>query len=79
MKTKPFIESQLWEQSRPITHLHAFYHWEKVKPQAIYMRQPYGNRWHPVTWQEAGNQARRIATALKDLSVQKGTLVGLIS
>jgi len=79
MKTKPFIESQLWEQSGPITHLHAFYHWEKVKPQAIYMRQPYGNRWHPVTWQEAGDQARRIATALKDLGVQKGTLVGLIS
>lgn len=79
MKTNPSIESHLWEQSGPITHLHAFYYWERVKPQAVYMRQPYGNRWHPITWREAGDQARRIATALKALGVQKGSLVGLIS
>ena len=79
MKTTPSIEAQLWEQPGPITHLHAFYYWEKVKPQAVYMRQPYGSRWHPITWREAGDQARRIATALKALGVQKGSLVGLIS
>ena len=79
MKADKSIEVQLWEKSGPITHLEAFFYWEKVKPQAVFMRQPYGNRWHLVTWQEAGSQARRIATALKALGVQKGTLVGLLS
>jgi long-subunit acyl-CoA synthetase (AMP-forming) len=79
MRTPLTIDTQFWEQPGPITPLHAFYYWEKYKPQAVFLRQPYGKRWHTVTWQAAGDQARRIASALKALGVQKGTLVGLLS
>jgi len=73
------IEAALWAQQGPITHLHAFYYWERAKAKEVFLRQPYGRRWHTVTWQEAGDQARRIAAALQALGVQKGTLVGLLS
>jgi len=73
------IEARLWEEATPLTHLHAFLYWERTKPKAVFLRQPYGRRWHTVTWQEAGDQARRIATALQAFGVQKGSLVGLLS
>ncbi len=73
------IEARLWEGATSLTHIHAFLYWEQAQPKAIFLRQPYGRRWHTVTWQEAGDQTRRIATALQALGVQKGSLVGLLS
>ena len=79
MKSSNPIETRLWEEPGPITHLHAFYYWEKNTPEAVFMRQPYGKRWHTITWRQAGDQARRIATALQALGVEKGSLVGILS
>jgi long-subunit acyl-CoA synthetase (AMP-forming) len=79
MKASNPIETRLWDEPGPITHLHAFYYWEKNTPEAVFMRQPYGKRWHTITWRQAGDQARRIATALQALGVEKGSLVGILS
>ncbi|MCS6895128.1 MAG: AMP-binding protein [Bacteroidia bacterium] len=61
------------------THLHFFYKWEAETPQKVFLRQPYGNTWRTLTWGEAGDQARRIANALRHMNVQKGSLVGILS
>lgn len=61
------------------TPLHYFYKWEREKPDAIFLRQPYGRTWRVLTWREAGDQARRIATALRAMGVEKGSLVGILS
>ncbi|MCX7606881.1 MAG: AMP-binding protein [Bacteroidia bacterium] len=61
------------------THLHYFYKWEKEKSDAPFLRQPSGNSWKILSWGEAGQEARRIASALQAREVQKGSLVGILS
>lgn len=61
------------------TFLHVFYHHERTIPQKPFLRQPLGDTWTEYTWQEAGNQARRIAAALRDMGLQPGDHVGLLS
>lgn len=61
------------------THLHYFYKWEREKAKAVFLRQPYGNTWKSLSWSEAGEQARRMASALKAMGVDKGSLVGIVS
>lgn len=45
--------------------LSAFYRWEKVKSKQPFLRQPYGNDWHEYSWEEVGQQVRKMATYLK--------------
>ncbi|OJJ22921.1 AMP-dependent synthetase [marine bacterium AO1-C] len=68
---------QLYEDLE--THLEAFYRWEKAKANETFLRQPYGNTWKTLTFQEAGQQARKIANALKGKGLQKGDHVGILS
>jgi long-chain acyl-CoA synthetase len=56
-----------------------FYKWEKQKKNEVFLRQPKGNSWKEMTWGEAGQEARKIATALKKLGIQKGDHVGIYS
>ncbi len=59
--------------------LELFYKWEKNTPNNIYLRQPIRGQWVEYTWREVGNQARKMATALQNMGVTKGTPVGLVS
>ncbi len=54
-----------------------FYKWEQETPDAPFLRQPFGNRWEVLTYKQAGEQIRRIASKLKQFP--KGTHIGLIS
>ena len=56
-----------------------FYHWEKTKPNAIFLRQPKGATWKSLTYAEAGQEARKIATALKGMGLEKGDHIGILS
>lgn len=56
-----------------------FYHWEKTTPDQVYLRQPYGDTWKEITFAEAGQEARKITTALRSYGLKKGDHVGLIS
>ncbi|MCB0571845.1 MAG: AMP-binding protein [Phaeodactylibacter sp.] len=56
-----------------------FYHWEKTTPDAVFLRQPFGNRWEETTWQEAGQTARRLATGLRSLGLPDGANIGIVS
>jgi len=61
------------------TMLEFFYHFEKEKAGEVFLRQPFGKSWKEVSWKEAGQEARRIATALKSMGLKKGDHVGIFS
>ncbi len=61
------------------TFIEWFYHREKTTPDQVYLRQPKGDQWKEYTWGEVGKQARKIAAALKDMGLQKGDHIGLVS
>ncbi len=56
-----------------------FYHWESQQPDRVFLRQPYGDTWHEMTYGEAGQEARKIATALKAKGLEHGDHVGIYS
>ena len=56
-----------------------FYHWESTTPDKVFLRQPKGDTWTLLTYKEAGQQARRIATALSSMGLQKGDHIGVLS
>ncbi len=60
------------------TTLEHFYHWEKTTPDKVYLKQPYGDTFADFTWQEVGNQARRMAAYLKE-SLPPKSHVGIAS
>ncbi len=61
------------------THLHYFYHWEKEKPNAVFLRQPKGDTWKEITYTQVGEEARKIAAALLAKGIQKGDHIGIFS
>ena len=56
-----------------------FYHWEEVQPDKIFLRQPKGDQWHTLTYAEAGQEARKIASALEAKGLQLGDHIGILS
>jgi long-chain acyl-CoA synthetase len=59
--------------------LHAFLHWEQQMPDTIFLRQPFEDGMRTWNWQQAGDEARRIAKGLQQLGLQKGDRVALLS
>lgn len=62
-----------------LSSLELFYKWEKLKPNTAYLKQPSGDTWKDYTWSEVGNQARRIAAALRDMDLPHQSKIGMIS
>ena len=56
-----------------------FYHWEKMTPNAPFLRQPFGDEWEIYTWAEVGQMARKLATGLKSLGLPPKSHIGLVS
>jgi len=56
-----------------------FYHWESTTPDKVFLRQPKGDTWKTLTYREAGQQARRMATTLAAKGLQKGDHIGILS
>lgn len=48
-----------------------FFHWEKIKPNEVFLRQPKGSEWTTYTYKEVGEQARKLASFLEDKGVKK--------
>jgi long-chain acyl-CoA synthetase len=61
------------------TPLDMFYHWEASKPDAVYLRQPVEQEWREYSWRQAGDQARRVAAALRSMGLGAGERVCLLS
>ena len=56
-----------------------FYHWEKTTPNKVFLRQPKGDKWHTLSYSQAGQEARKIATALQAKGLQQGDHIGILS
>ena len=56
-----------------------FYHWEKVQPNKVFLRQPKGDTWHTLTYAEAGQEARKMTTALRAKGLKEGDHIGIYS
>lgn len=61
------------------TPLSAFYAWEKQTPQKIFLKQPVSDKWISWTYQQAGNEARRIATALGEQGLPPKSNIAILS
>ena len=59
--------------------LEVFYHWERIKPDTIYLSQPINGRAHTWTWKQAGEEARKMASYLKSLDLPPQSNIALIS
>lgn len=65
--------------SKGKTLLEYFYDFEKSKPNAVYLRQPKGDEWIEYTWAQVGDQARRMASAIKAMDLPPRTHIGITS
>ncbi|MCL7944897.1 AMP-binding protein [Marinobacter sp. ATCH36] len=60
--------------------LDMLYHWETAKADSLYMTQPIGDgKVEEYTWKRAVDEARRMASYLKSLSLPEKSRVGIIS
>ena len=56
-----------------------FYKWEKELSNKPFLKQPFGNLWETYTWSEVGLMAKKLATGLKSLGLEKDSHIGLVS
>ncbi len=61
------------------TLIEGFYEWEKATPDAIFLRQPFGDKWEETTWKEAGVMIRKMAAALRSLGLKDKAHVAIVS
>jgi len=61
------------------TVIERFYHWETTTPDKVFLRQPKGDSWKELTFAEAGQEARKMVTALKELGLNPGDHIGIYS
>ena len=61
------------------TMVENFYHWEATTPENIYLSQPVGDEYIDFTFREVGNQARRMASALKAMDLPEKSHIGIVS
>jgi long-chain acyl-CoA synthetase len=56
-----------------------FLKWEKEIPDDIFLRQPFNGVWKTWTWEQAGEEARRIASGLKSLQLPDKSHIAILS
>jgi long-subunit acyl-CoA synthetase (AMP-forming) len=61
------------------TPLQHFYTWESQLPTKAFLNQPIAGQWHNWTWQEAGDEIRRMATFLESKGYEPGSRIGILS
>ena len=69
----------MYNQNNIETVIERFYHWEKTTPNKIFLRQPKGDKWHTMTFAQAGQEARKMTTALRAKGLQPGDHIGIYS
>lgn len=56
-----------------------FLKWEQEKPDLIFLRQPVNGQWKTWTFQQAGDEIRRIVTGLKKLGLPPESNIAILS
>lgn len=65
--------------SPSITLPEYFYHWEKHTPHEVFLRQPFGDIWKDWTWQQAGQDVRKLAAYFGSLGLPPKSHIGIVS
>jgi long-chain acyl-CoA synthetase len=61
------------------TLLHCLLYWEKNTPSGVYLTQPFGNGdVKEYTWQQVGNEVRRIAAYIQSLNLEPKSNIALL-
>ena len=60
----------------PLAH---FLKWEKENPDQLFLRQPFNGQWKTWTYQQAGNEIRRIASGINSFNFPKGSKIAILS
>lgn len=62
------------------SNLSNFLHWAEYTSSSIFLKQPYGNQYTDFTYQESGNQVKKIASFFREtLEVSKPKHIGILS
>ncbi|HPW61009.1 MAG TPA: AMP-binding protein [Cyclobacteriaceae bacterium] len=61
------------------TPLLQFLKWEKETPDSVMLRQPFSGEWRNWTYQQAGEEIRKIASGLKGLNLPPRSNIALLS
>ncbi len=61
------------------TPLRQFLKWEKEVPNDLFLRQPFGGEWRNWTYQQTGEEIRKIAAGLKRLDLPNRSNIALLS
>ncbi len=61
------------------TLIELFYDLESTKPNKVFLRQPFGDRWEEYTYKEVGDKIRRMTSYLHSLNLPKHSNIGIIS
>jgi long-chain acyl-CoA synthetase len=56
-----------------------FLFWEQKNPHQVFLRQPINGVWVDRTYQQAGNEIRRMAAGIESYGYPKGSLIALLS
>lgn len=56
-----------------------FQKWERETPQSIFFRQPMGGTWKTWTYQQAGDEIRKIASGLQALNLPARSNIAIVS
>lgn len=59
--------------------LEYFLHWEKTVPNDVFLRQPFGDAWKTRTWEQAGDEIRKIAGYLESLNYPTHSHIAILS
>jgi long-chain acyl-CoA synthetase len=59
--------------------LERFLHWEKENPNDIFLRQPFAGQWKTWTFQQAGEETRKIAAGILALNFPEKSNIALLS
>lgn len=61
------------------THIEYFYERVQTTPDAIFLRQPTGNRWKELTWKQAYDEAIRMAGYIRTLNLPAESHIAILS
>ncbi|MCI0751320.1 MAG: AMP-binding protein, partial [Flammeovirgaceae bacterium] len=56
-----------------------FIHWEKTRPDKLFLRQPIEGKWKTWTFQQAGDEIRKVASALQSLKLSPKSNIAILS
>jgi long-chain acyl-CoA synthetase len=59
--------------------LDMFFTWERETPNATFLRQPFSGQWKTWTYQQAGDEIRKIASGIKSLNLPERSHIAILS